>query len=172
MIKGAFKMRQLVLSFLCILALLSPFGCGDDENLNNQSVSPCAQGQDPDGDDICTIADNCPNVSNLNQADKDRDGIGDLCDSCPNDKEDDADDDGLCAGDDFLPPKEGDNDPCPADPENDQDQDGKCESEDPCPLDQLDDQDDDALCDSNDPCPTDAGNDNDGDTVCSRWRQG
>jgi len=36
---------------------------------------------DPDGDGIGNTFDNCPNVSNLNQADSDHNGIGDACDT-------------------------------------------------------------------------------------------
>ena len=38
-------------------------------------------GGDSDGDNVCNASDNCPSVSNANQADLDSDGIGDVCDS-------------------------------------------------------------------------------------------
>jgi parallel beta-helix repeat protein len=41
-------------------------------------------GGDTDGDGICDLDDNCPNVANPDQSDVDGDGIGDLCDNCPN----------------------------------------------------------------------------------------
>lgn len=37
---------------------------------------------DPDGDGLCGVADNCPDVANPSQADGDGDGIGDACDPC------------------------------------------------------------------------------------------
>ena len=38
---------------------------------------------DPDNDGIFDPADNCPTVSNPDQADSDNDGIGNACDNCP-----------------------------------------------------------------------------------------
>jgi Thrombospondin type 3 repeat len=40
---------------------------------------------DADQDGVCDAADNCPAVSNANQADADGDGVGDACDACVND---------------------------------------------------------------------------------------
>lgn len=40
---------------------------------------------DPDTDGACSIADNCPAVSNADQIDTDGDGLGNLCDPFPND---------------------------------------------------------------------------------------
>jgi N-acetylneuraminic acid mutarotase len=40
---------------------------------------------DSDGDGIPDTCDNCPMVSNPDQADADHDGLGDACDPCPND---------------------------------------------------------------------------------------
>lgn len=57
-------------------------GIPDDED-------PCPQDPgNPDGDGVCTSADNCELVFNADQADLDGDGQGDACD-------DDADDDGV-----------------------------------------------------------------------------
>ncbi len=38
---------------------------------------------DADGDGIPAACDNCPSVSNADQADADNDGVGDACDNCP-----------------------------------------------------------------------------------------
>lgn len=38
---------------------------------------------DADGDGEADAIDNCPTISNANQADGDGDGIGDVCDNCP-----------------------------------------------------------------------------------------
>ncbi len=40
---------------------------------------------DDDGDKIGNACDNCPGVINTSQMDKDTDGVGDACDLCPND---------------------------------------------------------------------------------------
>ena len=51
-----------------------------------------------DQDDICQGDDNCPDVPNPDQADRDNDGVGDACDNCPNTpnpNQADADGDGL-----------------------------------------------------------------------------
>jgi hypothetical protein len=39
---------------------------------------------DGDNDGLLAWADNCPEVSNGDQADADGDGVGDVCDACPN----------------------------------------------------------------------------------------
>jgi cytosine/adenosine deaminase-related metal-dependent hydrolase len=57
-------------------------------------VTQCS-GFDPDdrdGDGVPNDTDNCPSVSNADQADGENDGIGDLCDGCPFDD----DSDGTC----------------------------------------------------------------------------
>ena len=60
-------------------------------------AQPC--GDDAaDRDGICQAVDNCPDVPNPNQADRDVDGVGDACDNCPdaaNANQTDADGDGL-----------------------------------------------------------------------------
>lgn len=62
---------------------------------------------DPDADNVCDPADNCPTNSNAAQTDSDADGAGDACDVCQgNDASGDTDGDGLCD----------DGDGCPADP--------------------------------------------------------
>ena len=61
------------------------------------------------GDTPCTgglienCADNCPEIHNTDQSDKDGDGIGDICDTCPNDVENDADEDDVCGDEDNCP---------------------------------------------------------------------
>jgi hypothetical protein len=40
---------------------------------------------DDDGDGVEDTVDNCPDVSNADQADADADGFGDACDNCPRD---------------------------------------------------------------------------------------
>ncbi len=37
--------------------------------------------QDADGDNVCDTEDNCPDISNPDQADSDGDGLGDVCDA-------------------------------------------------------------------------------------------
>jgi hypothetical protein len=48
-------------------------------------MSVCPQARDADGDSLGDCIDNCPFVSNSDQADIDGDGIGDVCDPCPTD---------------------------------------------------------------------------------------
>ncbi len=53
---------------------------------------------DRDGDQIRDFLDNCPDISNHNQADTDRDGVGDVCDNCPyvaNPEQEDINSDGV-----------------------------------------------------------------------------
>lgn len=55
-------------------------------------------GGDADGDGLAAACDNCPSVSNPDQADSDADGVGDVCDNCPADanaNQDDGDGDGF-----------------------------------------------------------------------------
>ena len=53
---------------------------------------------DADADDVDDALDNCPGVTNPDQADTDDDGLGDLCDNCPdigNPNQGDVDSDGV-----------------------------------------------------------------------------
>lgn len=54
---------------------------------------------DTDGDTVPDASDNCPTVSNPNQADTDADGVGDACDNCPVANSDQADTDADGVGD-------------------------------------------------------------------------
>jgi hypothetical protein len=63
---------------------------------------------DLDGDCIPDDDDNCPDISNSDQANSDSDSHGDACDNCPNvDNEDQADNDGDGVGDACEGPSEG-----------------------------------------------------------------
>ena len=69
-------------------------------------VGTCdTQGGDTDNDGICDDNDNCPNISNPDQADTDGDGIGDACDSGdPCDSlGGDTDNDNVCDNNDNCP---------------------------------------------------------------------
>ena len=78
-------------------------GCPYDDNEGQANSDTDSHG------DVC---DNCPSDDNENQADADSDGAGDACDICAGDPDDDADNDGICLGSGYLPPKTGDNDNC------------------------------------------------------------
>ena len=64
--------------------------------------------------------DNCLDDYNPLQEDNDNDDTGNVCDSCADDPDNDVDDDFICVGDDFKPPKIGGNDNCPNDSNTDQ----------------------------------------------------
>lgn len=50
-----------------------------------RAISVAFPGSDTDGDGILDLIDNCPQTSNPDQADADRDGVGDACDGCKDD---------------------------------------------------------------------------------------
>lgn len=93
-------------------------GLVNAQNSLNLILQPClGAGDDLDLDGICGGVDNCPLVSNSDQANQDTDAHGDSCDNCPLDEnggQEDGDSDGLgdvcdCAPDDgdiFGPPSE------------------------------------------------------------------
>ena len=69
----------------------------DDAADNCPDVSNVDQ-QDRDGDGVGDACDNCADVPNADQQDGDNDGVGDACDNCetaPNANQDDMDDDGV-----------------------------------------------------------------------------
>lgn len=86
-----------------LLILLA--GCNLVYGLDETSVAP----PDPDGDRKYGADDNCPDDSNSDQADEDRDGVGDACDTClglhdPTNHDEDGDHVGdLCDGCETVP---------------------------------------------------------------------
>lgn len=69
------------------------------------SQSCLVENNDTDNDGINNNADNCPSISNADQADNDNDGLGNVCDSTPDGDlpNDDADSDGIADGIDNCP---------------------------------------------------------------------
>ena len=60
-------------------------GYTDYGSLGQYFISGTLPDRDSDGDGIADAGDNCPGISNTDQADGDFDGFGDLCDACPED---------------------------------------------------------------------------------------
>jgi len=54
--------------------------CDEGDANGGDCCSSTCQIVDPDGDLICTLGDNCPTTSNVDQSDVDHDGTGDACD--------------------------------------------------------------------------------------------
>ncbi len=137
-------------------------GGGGSILVNNTDLGDSYQfADDYDDDGIEDNSDNCPRVSNPDQADSDGDGVGDACDNCPNVANGDQSDiDGNGVGDLCDDDRDGDgvldvDDNCvsipnPAGPNGEQadldgdgigdacdddiDGDGKPNLEDPCPM--------------------------------------
>ncbi len=130
----------------------------------NQITFEYLEAPDGDSDGLADVCDNCPAITNADQADDDDDGVGNVCDNCAlvsNPDQLDTDNDGL--GDAC--------DACPNDPDNDPDGDGVCNDIDNCPAlanaDQLD-TDGDGVGDACDNCinnPNPNQSDNDGDLM-------
>jgi hypothetical protein len=117
-----------------------PDNCPDDANPGQT---------DSDGDTYGNACDNCPDDANPGQDDTDNDNTGDICDLCPDDAGNDADEDGICGGSGYKPPKTGDEDNCPtgSNPgQEDSDFDGSGDACDVCANDANDDADNDGIC--------------------------
>ena len=75
----------------------------DEMHLIDEAIRITGVGDDDDGDRLVTCFDNCPDVSNIMQADADLDGYGDACDTCVGPGDSDADGDLLCSDEDNCP---------------------------------------------------------------------
>ncbi len=87
---------------------------------DNCVAGPNTDQTDSDGDGSGDVCDNCIDTPNWQQLDADNDGIGDACEFCPADANNDQDNDAVCEGTGFRPPKLADNDNCPTTPNADQ----------------------------------------------------
>lgn len=106
-----------------LLALVAMCGC--NQLLGLDAADEQSTVLDRDGDGIVDSLDNCRDVPNADQGDRDNDRAGDACDGCPDAKPTrDYDEDGL---DDAC-------DPCPLGPNDDDDGDGIMDACDLCPA--------------------------------------
>lgn len=146
---------------------------GATGNSNVDGSGTYQYANDYDGDGIEDDHDNCPFVSNPDQADVDGDKVGDACDNCASVRnKDQADTDGDGIGDACDPDIDGDgikneDDNCKSVPNPDQkdtDNDGKGDVCD-------DDLDGDGVKNREDPCPQIAGG-KQGDPGCTSDRDG
>ena len=64
---------------------MNPDQTDADNDGRGNACDACPQDpqNDADGDGVCAGVDNCPGVSNADQADGDMDGMGNICDNCP-----------------------------------------------------------------------------------------
>ena len=62
------------------------FSLGDSNGDCIQELQAYCAALDADGDGVPDTSDNCPDVSNPDQADTDGDAVGDACDDCPEDQ--------------------------------------------------------------------------------------
>ncbi|XP_071504671.1 uncharacterized protein [Diadema antillarum] len=138
-----------------------------DDDKTGDSCDP-----DADNDFIKNDEDNCPLVSNFDQANSDGDRVGDACDNCPgtsNTKQDNDDDDAsgnACDTDDDNDGIIDGSDNCPTKPNSDQtdtDGDGVGDACDNCPLVASDGQTDSNKNGYGNACDDDSNVDEDGD---------
>lgn len=121
-------------------AALAALGSNVDKDKIQQLVNESLTGEDFDGDNISNFVDNCPTISNANQADSDNDGVGDACDRVDNR---DDDNDGVVNSVDNCPnkpnsdqsdiDKNGKGDVCDSTDTRDNDNDGVINDVDNCP---------------------------------------
>jgi hypothetical protein len=145
----------------------APPACGPDEVLRGGVCEPLAVclGPDSDGDSVPDDCDNCPELANPDQKDKDRDGAGSACDRCQGfDDGLDADADGVpdgcdvCGGSNDAADADGDGIPdgcdnCGAAGGQDADADGVADACDRCPgFDDTSDADGDGVPNGCDRC--------------------
>ncbi len=92
--------------------LRTPVDCDDGDECTEDSCifGGCSNVPiDSDSDGVPDCIDNCPTISNADQADADGDGVGDACDDCTDSDHDTiCDPDDVCPGSDDLVDSDGD----------------------------------------------------------------